>query len=176
MLAGPKGSGKTTTSLTLASRGHAYLGDEVAAVRLADLTMLPFRRAASIRAGVRAERVTRRLGDRGYPSEVFPDGSARMLANVADLFPDARAEAAPLRAVFFLRGFGARPEARTFEFGREHFSLLTPLASSLWKVGIGQRMLQLSRLLAGVRCYYLLPGGPDETADLLESLAKEMPL
>jgi hypothetical protein len=174
ILMGPKASGKTTTSLTLASRGHPFLGDEVAAVRPADLALLPFRRAASIRAGMRADRVTRRLDDGAYPSEVFPDGSARVLANVADLFPEARVEeASPLRAAFFLSGFEPRPRAEPFEFGREHFALLTPIASSLWKVPIGFRMLQLSRLMLGLRCYHLHPGRPEETADLIETLAKE---
>lgn len=176
MFLGPKESGKTTTSLTLASRGHPFFGDEIAAVCSDDRRMLPFRRAASIREGVRTASVTRRLQAGEYPEEKFPDGSARVLANVAELFPEAGAgDATRLRAAFFLRRFGARPRAEPFAFGMEHFALLTPLASSLWGVPGGMRMLQLSRLMKEVSCYHLDPGSPDETAELLESLAKELP-
>jgi hypothetical protein len=174
MFVGPKGSGKTTTSLTLASRGHGFLGDEVAAVCPADLALLPFRRAASIRKhGLRAERLERRLEQGEYPIESFPDGSARILASVGDLFPGAPAEPARLSDVFFLRGFAPEPRVEPFAFGMEHFPLLTPLASSLWGVPAGMRMLQLSRLLKQVRCYHLDAGSPDRTAELLENIAKE---
>src|SRR5215471_4182320 len=172
MLVGSKGSGKTTISLTLASRGHGFLGDEVAAVCADTREMLPFRRAASIRAGLRTSRVTQRLADGEYPVEIFPDGSARVLANVADLFPDAIASPAKLDTIFFLRGFGSQASVEQFPFGLEKFHLLTPLACSMWGVPTGLRMLQISRMLGEVRCYYLDPGSPDETAELLEQLAK----
>src|SRR5215472_1022882 len=172
MLVGSKGSGKTTTSLTLASRGHGFLGDEVAAVCADTREMLPFRRAASIRAGIRTSGVTRRLADGNFPTETFPDGSARVLANVADLFPDAIASPAKLDTIFFLRGFGSQASVEQFSFGLEKFHLLTPLACSMWGVPTGLRMLQISRMLGEVRCYYLDPGSPDETAELLEQLAK----
>jgi hypothetical protein len=173
MLVGPKASGKTTLSLTLAARGHAFLGDEVAAVHVGDGRLLPFRRAAAIREGVRAQALERRLASGDFPSETFPDGSLRTLASVAELFPAAPSAGARLEHVFFLSGFRERPRALPFEFGREHVPLLTPLGSTLWGQPGGLRMLQLSRLLAGARCYHLEPGLPDATADLLESLCKE---
>jgi hypothetical protein len=170
---GPKGSGKTTLSLTLASRGHAFLGDEIAAVRIADRRMFPFRRAASIRSGLRADAVNSRLSENDYPAETFPDGSPRILANVADLFPRAAASEATLASLFFLRRFASRPRIERFEFGREHFAGLTPLGSSLWGIPGGLRMLHLSRLVKDVQCHYLDPGNPDETADLIEAHYKE---
>jgi hypothetical protein len=36
---------------------------------------------------------------------------------------------------------------------------------------VGARMMDLSRLLRGVRCYHLDPGEPDDTADLVERIA-----
>lgn len=176
MFAGPKESGKTTLSLTLASRGWPFLGDEITSLRPGDRALFPFRRAASIRPGIRTERVTRRLAEGRYPTETFPDGGQRVLANVAALFPQARAPGPTrLGAMFFLGGFGPRARAEPFAFGREHFGLLTPLASSLWSAP-GRRMLQLSRLAQDVRCYHLEAGPPDETADLVETLAKELPI
>jgi hypothetical protein len=175
MLVGSKGSGKTTTSLTLASRGHGFLGDEIAAICTDTREMLPFRRAASIRAGVRASRVTQRLAEGAYAAETFPDGSPRVLANVADLFPDAIASPAKLSGVFFLRRFGPRPTVEEFSFGLEHFQMLTPLGCCMWGMPTGLRMLQMSRVLSEVRCYHLDPGSPDETADLLERIAEGLP-
>lgn len=175
MLVGSKGSGKTTTSLTLASRGHGFLGDEVAAVRVDTRELLPFRRAASIRTGMRTLRLTQRLADGDFPAETFPDGSARILANVADLFPEAIASPAVLDSVFFLRGFSPRPTVEQFSFGLEHFPMLTPLGCCMWGVPMGLRMLQISRMLSEVRCYYLDPGAPDDTAGLLERIVKGLP-
>ena len=175
MLVGSKGSGKTTTSLTLASRGHGFLGDEIAAVCVDTREMLPFRRAASIRAGIRTSRVSQRLAQAAYPAETFPDGSARVLANVADLFPEAVASPAKLTSVFFLRRFASRPAVEQFSFGLEHFHLLTPLGCCMWGVPMGLRMLQMSRLLSEVRCYHLDSGSPDETAELLERVAEGLP-
>jgi len=175
LVVGPKGSGKTTTALTLASRGHGFLGDEIAAVRAEDRKMLPFRRAASIRAGMRAARVAQRLDDGAFPAETFPDGSARVLANVADLFPDAVAASARLAGVFFLRRFVEQPAAARFDFGLEHFSLLTPLASSMWGMHAGSRVVRISRMMKEVSCFHLDPGSPDATAELLERIAEELP-
>ena len=175
LLVGPKCAGKTTTSLTLASRGHGFLGDEIAAVRVGSRAMLPFRRAASIRAGVRAPRVSERLDDGNFPKETFPDGSARVLARVSDLFPGPVVTNARLSCVFFLSRFGATPECEKFSFGVEHFRLLTPLAACMWGVPTGLRMLEMSRMLSGVSCYHLNPGQPAATAELLESIAEGLP-
>ena len=64
-----------------------------------------------------------------------------------------------------------RPAAEPFEFGLEHFKMLSPLACSMWGVPVGARIMDLSRLLRGVRCYVLDPGQPEETADLVEQIA-----
>lgn len=174
MFVGAKGAGKTTTALTLAARGHGFLGDEIAAVRTSDRTLLPFRRAASIREGVKAVTLRQRLESGRFPAERFPDGSARVLASVAHLFPGSSAEPATLDGVFFLRRFDDRPRIEPFEFGREHFQMLTPLGSSMWGMPAGVRMLQLSRIMREVRCHHLDPGPPDDTAELLERHCKEL--
>jgi hypothetical protein len=91
------------------------------------------------------------------------------------LFPDAIASPAKLTGVFFLRRFAPRSSVEEFSFGLEHFQMLTPLGCCMWGVPTGLRMLQMSRVLSEVRCFQLDPGSPDETADLLERIAKGLP-
>ena len=170
MIVGPKASGKTTTAMTLAARGHAFLGDEMAAVHRTTKVMLPLRRAASVRKGPRARRVDDQLARCQYPVEVFPDGGERALVNMASIFPEAGDAPATLSCLLFLRQFSERPAAVPFAFGLEHSQMLSPLACSMWAVPVGARMMDLSRLLRGVRCYLLDPGQPEETADLVEQI------
>ena len=170
MIVGPKASGKTTTAMALAARGHAFLGDEMAAVHRTTKVMLPFRRAVSVRRGPRARRVDEHLARCQYPAEVFPDGGERTLVNISSMFPEAGDAPATLSCLLFLRQFADRPAAVPFAFGLEHFQMLSPLACSMWAVPVGARMMDLSRLLRGVRCYLLDPGQPDDTADLVEQI------
>jgi hypothetical protein len=170
MIVGPKGAGKTTTSMTLASRGRDFLGDEMAAVQQDTKALFPFRRAASLRAGPRGYRVEEHLAGRRYSVERFPDGGERILVNVGSLFPEARVSAATLSCVMFLRRFADRPAVEPFAFGLEHFHMLSPLACSMWGRSAGTAIMRVSRLLRGTNCYYLDPGPPDETAELIEQV------
>ena len=172
ILTGPKGAGKTTLSLALAARGHGFLGDEIAALRLADGVLLPFRRATSIRPGIKALQVEKQLGANAYPVERFPDGGERLRVSAGALFPQAAATPAPLRALFFLRRIAARPAVERFSFGLANIGLLQPVAASLWDAA-GARLMGVARLLREVPCYHLDSGRPDETADLIEGLAGE---
>ena len=172
MIVGPKGSGKTTTSMTLASRGHAFLGDEMAVVQQETKAMFPFRRAVSLRTGPRARRVDEQISSRHYPVERFPDGGERILANIGELFPQAGVSPAALSCVLFLRGFADRPKLEPFSFGLGDFRMLSPLACSMWDRSAGAVMMALGRLLRGTSCYHLDPGSPEETADLIEHVVR----
>jgi hypothetical protein len=90
---------------------------------------------------------------------------------MGSMFPEVGAASTPLSCVLFLRKFAERPAAEPFEFGLEHFKMLSPLACSMWGIPVGARIMDLSRLLRGVRCYVLDPGQPEETADLVEQIA-----
>ena len=173
MLVGPKGSGKTTTAMTLAGRGGSLGGDEITPVCLQSGTLLPFRRAVSVKSGPSAERVRELLAKGSSWTEAFPDGTIRTLAHIRDLFPWSRHDASRLCSVFFLEPFRAAPHVRPFAFGREHYPLLTPLAASMWGVLASVRMLQIARLLNGVPCFFLACGEPDATADLIERTVLE---
>jgi hypothetical protein len=172
MVIGPKNSGKTTTSMTLASRGHSFLGDEMAAVDKRSGAMFPFRRAASIRTGPRGDRVDDQISKRKFRTERFPDGGERVLASVGEMFPDAVAAPATLTSIFFLRGFAAKPAATLFPFAVEHFHMLSPLACSMWGVPAVTRMMDIARLAGRAKCYFLDLGKPDDTADLIEQIVR----
>ena len=62
LLFGGTRAGKTTTSLHLAVRGHALLGDEVALIRLATNEILPLRRTVNLRPGPYAQELVAALG------------------------------------------------------------------------------------------------------------------
>ena len=172
MVTGSKNSGKTTTSMTLASRGHSFLGDEMAAVDKRSGAMFPFRRAASVRTGPRSNRVDDQMGKRDFRSERFPDGGERVLANVGEMFPGAAAAATTLTSIFFIRGFSVEPDASPFAFGMEHFRMLSPLACSMWGIPAATRMMDIARLVGRAKCYFLKLGDPDDTADLIEQIVR----
>jgi hypothetical protein len=167
LLVGPKGSGKTTLSLALAAAGHAFLGDEIAGVRVRRMELVPVRRSLAVRDGPRAAAVGQALERDGAVYEPFPDGTRRLRSYADRLFPGQSAAPLPLRSVVFLRGFGAEPACVALRPGREHLASLTPLGATLWGMPPFQRARDLLRLVTETRCYFLQLGPPDETAALL---------
>ncbi len=168
LLVGPKGAGKTTLSLALAARGHAFLGDEIAGVRVKSLELVPVRRSLAVRDGPRAAEVSLALDREEAPYEPFPDGTQRRRSYAGELFPGTGPAPTPLRQIIFLRGFGAEPRIETVRPGREHLGLLTPLGATMWGMNPVQRARDFLNVVTGVRCSTLTLGHPDETAQLLE--------
>lgn len=173
MLVGPKGAGKTTLSLALAARGHAFLGDEIAGVRLGTQELVPLRRSLAIRNGPRAESVTRALERTSAALEIYPDGSERRRAQPAELFPSGSPVALPLKALVFLRGFAAAPSVERFEPGREHLLELTPMGATLWGMSPARRAFDMLNLLSRARCYRVVLGGAEESAACIERIMEE---
>src|SRR5574341_7790 len=180
LLAGRTETGKTTLSMSMAARGHDFLGDDVAAVLVPSRELLPFRQAVMIRPGPKARLVDHRLKNGSYRSEVRA-GDTRTRVQLGELLPAARARAVPLRSAFFLRGFAARPAAEPFEPTLAHIEVLNPLSYELtveacWGAAAGQRLMKFLRviaLLSGVPCYLLDVGHPEETADLIEATMED---
>jgi hypothetical protein len=173
LLVGPKESGKTTLSLAIAARGHEFLGDETAGVRLKTREIVPVRRTPAIRPGPAATAVRTALAAGRYSREQFPDGSVRVRARGSRLFPRENASgepssSLPLGAIVFLRSFSPLPVLSRLSPGREHLALLTPLACSLWDAPPARRALELAALLGAVPSYMLNAGEPEATAELLD--------
>lgn len=168
LLIGPKGAGKTTLALALGARGHACLGDEIAAVRLATHELVPVRRSLAVRDGPRAAAVASALG--GAPRERFPDGSHRTRSHASTLFPGAAPTPAPLRHIVFLRGLADAPALTARGATRADLGALSPLGATLWGRPPFQRARDLLGLLARASCHDLTLGDPDATAARLDQL------
>jgi hypothetical protein len=174
LLSGDKGAGKTTLSLCFASRGHAFLGDEWAAVSSLTGELLPLRRAASIRQGPRAVGLDEYLNAHSCEMETLPNGTQRVRANVGAVFPRALPQVVPLTDIFFLRRFAPRPAVERFTSSRGELPPISPLLASVWGFPPAERALELFRTLGQARWWHLDAGGsPEETADLIEETLKE---
>ncbi len=172
-LMGPKGTGKTTLSLAVASHGHGFLGDEIVGFRVASRDLIPLRRAAYIRPGPAAGLVRAAVTRAHLPAETFPDGSVRWRAHVGRLLGTEPPSPVPLWGIVFLRGFGKSPRLTRLHAGRELLPWLTPLACSLWGSSAQRRALQLMQMLSSVPCFALTAGPPDDTAELVAALVED---
>ena len=166
LLAGVKCSGKSTLSLALAGRGNDMLGDEMAALTLDGYRLLPVRRAASIRPGIRAEAVDRRLAVVPGTHETYPDGALRTRVRLSDLFPGHDPRPTPLRAIFFLRQFSQSPAATRFTPSLPETTLVQPIGGD-WQSP--RRRFKLLQMLSAIPCFHLDAAAPDETAAFIET-------
>lgn len=166
MLVGHRGAGKSTTALALAVRGHAFLSDDTACYRPASGELIPFRRSVGIRPGPRARAVDRAV--MGLNGAGQRDGAVRL--HVDALLTTPAPAPAPLAAVLFLSGFAPEPRLLPVVPGREEVGQLQPFAGSLVNAPATRRVFEMARLLSTTRVYRLHPGGPDETAALLEEV------
>jgi hypothetical protein len=171
LFGGFENSGKTTISLSLAARGHGFLGDDIAAVRQADYLLLPVRRSASIRPGPSTSGLHEQLQAAGFPQERYSDGEIRTRAAVGKLFPLAARDAVPLRHAFFLRGFSDAARVESVPVSMDLVRWLTPLGSTLWGISPGKRLMDFFRMLSQVRCHFLTHGRtPEETIAAVEQI------
>jgi hypothetical protein len=165
MLVGPKGAGKSTLALALATRGHGFLGDEHACYAPARGELIPFRRPVGIKPGPRARTSAEAMARAGRD----PDRDGMMRVPVEDLLPAAAPGPVPLRAVIFLRGFAGHALLERVEPGREELAALQPVGSSFANATTTERVFQLVRMLSTTPVFSLQAGPPDETAALVEA-------
>lgn len=168
IFAGPRYSGKSTTALTLASRGHQFLSDEIAWFVPSTGELIDFRRPVGVREGVRAAAI-----DAVIPSVAASgiDWHDSLRLPIDSIVPQQPARKTLLRAIVFLKAFEPKPRLVPVKPTREHLPQLQPLPMSMLNTSPARRMMQLIQLLASVRVYDLYPGHPDETAIILEEAA-----
>jgi hypothetical protein len=182
VLVGASHSGKTTTSLHLAARGHTLLGDEIALIRLATSEVVPFRRAVNPRPGRYGQELaaTLRLSDDGDGSAASPQWARPH--RITELFPDRPARPAPVRAIFFLAGFADRASLEPFQLTLDRADVIswitTPeIAYCSWGLVPARRafrLLVLKQLIARIPCWLVKAGPPRDTAELIERTVEEL--
>jgi len=173
LVCGPKRSGKTTLALAFAAAGHPLLGDEVAVLRPADRSLIPFRRSLAIREGPMTAASRDVLEQAPFSTERFPDGERRRRVPVPSVSPGAAPEQVPLTAVLILRHFSAQTEVRALQPGPRLVGLVTPMAVSLWDQPAGALVVRMLRALAGARVFEVHLGPPDDTVAAIERLLED---
>lgn len=182
LLIGQSGRGKSTTSVAVASRGHALLGDETVGVRPETRELFAFRRTVKLRPGVRPERVVERLEEVDYGLRLDAQGLECAWVRPSDLFPGSSAPTSvPIDAVFFLHAFADQPSAERFVPKLADIEELHALTGSLsaivsWPSTAAHRLIRFVRLIdlfERTPCYFLTLGTPDETAALIERILLE---
>lgn len=164
---GPKAAGKTTTALGLASRGHAFLGDEIVGVREGSREIVPVLRTISKRDGPCAAGLDEAIAAMSPARTQYPDGHVRTNVRASRLFSDGLVPSA-VEAIVFLGAVGPVPELTPVASSLETASRLTPVTSTLWGRSPASRAFALMRLVASVPGYLLQLGPPDATSDSLE--------
>lgn len=179
LIIGRTGGGKSTTALAVARRGHVFLGDDVAAVRLATREVLPFPKSAGLREGSLARALEPRVRACRHMRARNRFGTERTLVRVSDLFPGSVSGPLPLRFAFVLDALADRAAIADFRPGLGERARLQPLVtdtSAAWGLSPGRDLmlfLSVVNLLSGLRCHLVQRGSPDETAQVIESVMME---
>lgn len=175
LILAPSFGGKSTIALTLASRGHAFLGDDVGAIRLATRELLPFPRSAGLRDGPLERMLRARLHTCRHVRAPARDGAMRTVVRVSELFPQSVSGRLPLRFAFLLDGITERAKITPFQPRQSELRRLRSLvvldAAPAWGRSPGRDLMQLlgvMHLLSGLRCYRLETGSIDDAAGLIE--------
>lgn len=177
LLIGRSGQGKSTTSVALASRGHALLGDETVGIRPASGELLAFRRTLKLRPGPRPLALVKRLDVVPHVMRLDTQGVLCAWVRPSVLFPGyPPPPATPLGSIFFLREFREQASIEPFVPSLAHLEALQALTMSLsavvsWPLSAAHRLMRFVRMIelfAKSPCYFLNLGTPDETAALIE--------
>ena len=176
LLLGASQAGKSTNALALAWRGHAFLGDDMAAVRLATREVLPFAKSAGLREGPLAQMLGARVQACRHVRTSGRDGILRNVLRVSDLFPGSGSGPLPLRFAFVLDGLKDTAKISPLKPGYGDLMRLRSMVvidtNPAWGRSPGRDLMQLLTvldLLSGLRCYLVELGSTEETASLIEN-------
>ena len=176
LLIGCGKAGKSTTALELVARGHAFLGDDVAAIRIRSREVLPFRKAVSVRPDPCMQSLDARLRSVRHTVVGGDKGTLRTLVSIGDLFPGSTGSELPLCFAFVLDGFAESAALTPFEPSiAENRSLKAVVSESIpsWGLSAGRDLMKfliVVDLLADIKCYRIKLGSPEDSAAAIEGL------
>lgn len=169
IFAGASGCGKSTLAAALLSRGWGYLGDELALVYPASLSLQPFPKALCIKAGSfgLVRRLNMPFAGRRHHVKGFKGHVGYI--NPLDVRAHPLGDPAPVRFVIFPKYTeGCKPRLYPVSRARGAFGLARCALNSNM-IGL-QAFSILSDLVRGAECYGLESGPIDGACDLIESL------
>lgn len=181
LITGRSGRGKSTTTAALASRGHAFLGDETIGVHSERIELTPFRRTLKLRPGPRAVAMNAKLEIAQRGRRIDAAGVECDWVRPSALFTEPPPASVPFTDVFFLRDFRDAAATERFTPSLEHVEELQALPMTMsaivsWPSSPAHRLLRFMRVIdvfAKCRCHFLDLGTPDETAALIERTVRE---
>ena len=176
LILGASQAGKSTNALALALRGHAFLGDDVAAVRQASRTLLPFPKSAGLRAGPLADLLAERIQACPHVRAPGRNGVLRTVVRASALLPGSKSGPLPLRYAFLMDRATEGGRITAFKPGHGDLTRLRGMVimdtAPTWGLSPGRDLLQLLgvlNLLAGLRCFLVDRGSTQETAQMMEN-------
>ncbi len=175
LLLGASHAGKSTNALALALRGNTFLGDDVAAVRLATREILPVPKSAGLREGPLMRQLEARLQGVRHVRLPGRDGVPRDVVRVGDLFPASKSGPLPLRFAFVLGGLTGIARITAFNPGYADLMRLRGMVvidtNPVWGQSAGRDLMELLKVLdvlRDLRCYLVDLGTVEETARQIE--------
>jgi len=178
LLIGAGQAGKSTTVLALGARGHAVLGDDVAAIRTRGCEVLPFPKRLSLRPGPYVSTFGARLRTVPHALVVDPGGTPRTVVRIGTLFPTTSFEPLPLRFAFLLDGFSAQPRVTPCrpDIGSvEELKGVVSESIPAWGFSPGRdlmKFLNVVDVLSKLDCHRLRLGTPQTSAAAIEAMVE----
>ena len=176
LLLGHGQAGKSTTALALAARGNTFLGDDLAAIRMATREVLPFPKAMRLRPGPYLASLEARLRGTRHTTAVGDDGLECTFVSMGDLFPESAGHVMPLRFAFLLDGFAAHPRLTPYRpeiVDMKRLRAAVTLSTPYWGLSPGRdlvRFLAVVNVLSRLDCHLVELGSPEDSAAAIEGL------
>ena len=162
VLAAHPDMGKTTLTLKLVMSGCGFLSDEIACFTPDLSGLVAFPRSVSIRNN---SRKLLGLPEFTQSTDVIKTAENEWMLDIEKIVPGSLAEACTPDFIFFLRGFGDRPRLEPMPASA---ALLELLKFTYCPVPDPAKLLyECAPLINSLRCYSLISGNLDETAQLI---------
>lgn len=161
--------GKTTLTIKLVQLGCRFLSDEIAALKPEQDLVEPFFRRINLSDHSRIMLGLPSFSDMATYFKKHSD--SEWMLDVEDIVPNSLATPCPLRYIIFLQGFGERPRLQNLSSSNAIFKLFKFSFSLVEEPS--DLLFNFAPLLNKVKCYNLVAGDLNETAELVLKLVDD---